>query len=104
MTQGTTPDFTLYLNDKGLDFGSILIVCVTVKQKNTEVTHNSDEDCVTILPDKKAVTLRMSETESLMFKEGEAEIQVRVKYKNNQICASKVKRIPINRSLNKEVI
>lgn len=104
MTQGTTPDFTIYLNNKNIKYEDILIVYVTLKQGNTEITHNSDENYVTIVPSDKCVTLRMDEAETLMFKEGEAELQVRVKYKNNNVFASAVKRVPVDRVLNKEVI
>ena len=104
MTQGTTPDFNIYLNNKSIKYSDIQIVYVTLKQKDIEVTHNSDESCVSIDPANKCVTFRMEEKESLMFKEGEAELQVRIKYKNNNVFASVVKRVPVDRVLNKEVI
>ena len=104
MTQGTTPSYIFALKDKKLNFEDIEIFVITLKSCSAEVTHNSEEPCVTLDNEKKTITLTLTQEETLSFKEGEAEMQLRGKFIEGTAFASKVCRVPVERSLYKEVI
>lgn len=104
MTQGTTPSYIFALKDKTINFEDIEIFVITLKSCSFEVTHNSDEPCVTLDNEKKTITLTLTQQETLSFKEGEAEVQLRGKFIAGTAFASKVCRVPVERSLYKEVI
>lgn len=104
MTQGTTPSYIFALKDKTINFEDIEIFVITLKSCSSEITHNSDEPCVTLDNEKKTITLTLTQAETLSFKEGEAEVQLRGKFIAGTAFASKVCRVPVERSLYKEVI
>lgn len=104
MTQGTTPSYIFTLKDKQINFEDIEIFVITLKSCSAEVTHNSEEPCVTLDDEKKQITLTLTQAETLSFKEGEAEMQLRGKFIAGTAFASKVCRVPVERSLYKEVI
>ena len=104
MTQGTTPSYIFRFKDKTIDFSEIDVFQITLKSCSSEITHNSEEPCVSIDTEKKTISLTLTQEETLSFKEGEAEVQVRGRFFDGVAFASKVYRVPVNRSLNKEVI
>jgi len=101
MTQATTPTITLHFKSKTVDFEQIEQFWITIKQTDKRVVTRTDP---IIDPDKKNISVTLTQTECNVFKEGEAEVQVRGKYKDGNVFATKVRRIPINRALYKEVV
>lgn len=104
MTQGTTPSYVITLKNKDINFDDIEIFVITLKSCSAEVTHTSEESCVTLDNEKKKITLTLTQEETLSFKEGEAEMQLRGKFIAGTAFASKVCRVSVERSLYKEVI
>ena len=105
MTRGTTPTITLYINNRNIDFNDVDLFQIAITQGNVEVVHDTnDESGIVIDPDKKSLSLRLTQEETFMFKEGEADIQVRIKYKDGDVAATICKRTMISRSLDNEVL
>lgn len=103
MTQGTTPSY-IFRFKRNLDFSEVALFQITLQSCRIEVTHTSDDECVHVDAEQKTITLTLTQAETLQFKEGEAEVQVRGRFRDGTAFASKVYRVPVNRSLNKEVI
>ena len=103
MTQGTTPSFILKFS-KDLNFDDVEIFYITLQNKCNEITHNSDEECVTVDAENNRLLITLTQEETLSFKEGEADLQVRGKFLDTTAFATGVKKVPVNRALYQEVI
>ena len=98
MTRGTTPSYVITIKDD-VDLSEVTDLYVTLKQSETsKVTRKNAE------LEGKAITLTLTQEETLLFKEGEAELQVRGKFSDGVAFATKVIRVPVNRVLYDEVI
>lgn len=103
MTQGTTPSFVLKFG-RDLNFEDVEIFYITLKSKCNEVTHTSEDECVTVDGENHTITITLTQEETLSFKEGDADLQVRGKFLDTTAFATGVKKVPVNRALYDEVI
>ena len=100
MRRGTTP--TIIINFKNTDMESIETWYITIKQDNVAITKINDD--ITIITDNGTIEVRLTERETMMFRSGEAELQVRAVTKAGDRVAGEIKRFPVDRILNNEVI
>ena len=100
MRRGTTPTFTLTINNKGFEMSDIKKWYITLKQCYVEITKSNDD--ITIEDNVIKFTLKQQET--LKFMSGEIDIEIRALTKDNVAIASDIKTITINRILLNEVI
>lgn len=99
MTRGTTPTYKLYFTDD-IDLTQVTEWHVTLKQGHYAV----DKTDVEIDAEEKTLSIFLTQAETLGFKDGDAEMQVRGKFANKIAFASKIVRVPVNRVLLEGVI
>ena len=103
MTRGTTPTYTIKIKGS-IDFSEVDIFYVTVKQMSVSITHTSEDDSVTLDAENNKVGIALTQEETLSFKEGTADLQIRGKFSDGTAFATVPKRVPVNRVLYEEVI
>jgi len=98
MRRGTTP--TIKINIKGVPMYAVLDWYVTISQECTEITKTGDD--ITI--DNTVLSITLSQKETMRFRPGEVEIQIRAKtvdgvYIASEICTADIGRILFNEVL-----
>ena len=99
MTRGTTPSYTLYFTDD-IDLTAVQGFNVTLKQGHYMITKQDVE----VNAEEKTISFSLTQAETLGFKDGDAEMQVRGKFANKIAFATKICRVPVNRVLLEGVI
>ena len=104
MTRGTTPTYTIKFQVT-VDFEDVEVFYLTLKQSEKRmVTKKIPVDDPAVNKEERTVEWTLTQMDTLKFKEGEAELQVRGKFTDNTAFATKVMRVPVNRVLDDEVI
>lgn len=104
MTRGTTPTYKITF-EQDIDFSTVDAFYFTLKQSSTaKVTRKISGDSPSIDAENRTIEWTLTQEETLKFKEGGAELQVRGKFKDDVAFATKVYRVPVNRILYDEVI
>lgn len=98
MRRGTTP--TLVINIKGIEMTDISEWYITVAQDSVQIT-KSNED---IEIDGTLIKMPLTQTETMRFKSGEISVQIRAKTTDDEVIASGIQTIDIDRILYNEVI
>lgn len=96
----TTPTLTLTFTDEDLDLTTASNVYVTLKQNDSIVSKSGTS--VTVSP-KQIVTV-LSQSDTIQFSEGFADIQANWVYQNGKRACSNVQSIKMSRQLLKAVI
>ena len=105
MTRGTTPTYTIVFDDAEMDFTQVGYFYLTLKQcESKEITTRIDAGSPLIDVQNKTITWKLTQEETLLFKEGEADLQIRGMFFDDTAFATKVYRVPVNRVLYNEVI
>jgi hypothetical protein len=97
MIRGSTPTHTF--NCK-LDPELIHKVRVLYSQNNVLVLKKEDEDCE---KDGQTIIVKLSQEDTLKFKEGKVEIQLRVLTSTGESIPSKIHTVNVNKLLENEV-
>lgn len=97
MRQGSTPTHTFTLS---IDPATIDKVRVLYGQDGKLVLRKEHEDCV--LEENRVIT-SLNQEETLLFKPGKAEIQLRVNFKNGKSIPSMIYTVTVDRLLETEV-
>lgn len=101
MTRGTTPVYTITID--GVDDLSVYKLYITIRQNAKLVTYTSeDTDAVQI--DGTTLTLALSQADTLTFRQGVADLQVRAVDAEGVAWASDIAEIEINPILKDGVI
>lgn len=98
--RGTTPTFRHTFTEETLDLTTANNVYVTYKQGAKSLTKTGDD----IEVEPKAVTVYLTQKETLTFKEGTLESQVNWTGANGRRAASKVKGIELEKQLLDKVV
>lgn len=98
--RGTTPTFRHTFTEELLDLTTANNVYVTYKQGSKALTKTGED----IEVEPKAVTVYLTQKETLMFKEGTLESQVNWTGSNGNRAASKVKGIELEKQLLDKVV
>lgn len=105
MTRGTTPTYTIVFDDAEMDLAQVAYFFLTLKQCETkEVTTKIEAGSPYIDVQNKTITWTLTQEDTLLFKEGEADLQIRGMFLDDTAFATKVYRVPVNRVLYEEVI
>ena len=105
MIRGTTPTFTLTLNDETLDLTSAQNVYVTFKQGYKDYVKASvTKSGYDIVVSEKEVSVCLTQKESLQFKEGPLYIQVNWTYADGSRACSEIVKIEVKENLLLSVI
>lgn len=99
--RGTTPGITFKLNTN-IDLSQISILYVTFKTMFVEETFTK-EDC-DVDNDKKTITVRFSQEQTLKFIPGEINVQIRFKVGNDRAYSTPIKTITVGQILKDGVI
>ena len=99
MRRGTTP--TIELNIKGVEMADIAEWYITIQQDSVQLTKtNEDIEIVGTL-----ITIPLTQEETMLFKQGEAFIQIRAITTDELVIASAIRKLDdIERILYNEVI
>lgn len=100
MRRGTTPTLTLTVND--MDLTAIRSLYVTITQFSNIITKTSDDDSLKV--EEHTVSVWLSQEETLSFKTGYAEIQIRGVAENGEAFATDIAKIPVKTVLLEGVI
>lgn len=98
--RGTTPTFRHTFTEEALDLTTANNVYVTYKQGTKSLTKTGED----IEVEPKAVTVYLTQKETLTFKEGTLESQVNWTGANGRRAASKVKGIELEKQLLDKVV
>ncbi len=98
--RATTPTFRHTFTEESLDLTAANHVYVTYRQGAKALTKTGDD----IEVEPKAVTVYLTQKETLMFKEGVLECQVNWTGANGRRAASKVKGIELEKNLLDKVV
>ena len=98
--RGTTPTFRHTFTEEELDLTAANNVYVTYKQGTKSLTKTGEDIAV----EPKAVTVYLTQKETLMFKEGTLESQVNWTGSDGKRAASKVKGIELEKQLLDKVV
>lgn len=96
MFRGTTPSLIFKLNTE-LDFSSIAEVMLTIKKGSHSQTWKSNE--LSIDADEKAISITLTQKETLAFEDGEAEAQIRILTADGVALATNIVKIDVKRIL-----
>lgn len=99
MVQATTPTFILTLPED-VDLSQANNVYFSLKQGIVEIT-KTDEDMVI---EGRTVSVYLSQSETLQFRQGAADLQLNWTYANGSRACSVIKRIDVAPNLLKEVV
>ena len=99
MVQATTPTFILTL-PKTVDLSIANNLYFTLTQGCTQITKQTNDLSV----DGQNVSVYLTQSESLLFCEGIAYMQLNWTYADGQRACSKIKTVPIDNNLLKAVI
>lgn len=97
MIRGSTPTHTF--NCK-LDPELIHKVRILYSQNNVLVLKKEDSDCI---KDGQKVVVKLTQEDTLTFKEGKVEIQLRVLTSTGESIPSKIHVVPVSKLLENEV-
>lgn len=98
MRRGTTP--TIVINIKGIEMSDIATWYITIAQDSVQITKTGED--VTIEGTELRIALTQQET--MKFKSGEVSVQIRAKTTDNEVIASGIQTIDVDRILYNEVI
>lgn len=98
MTRGTTPTYKVKFVDE-IDFLDVETFYATLKQSDVAKVTRKDPEI-----EDNTLIFTLTQEETLKFKEGEAELQIRGKFNDGTAFTTKVIRVPVNRVLYSEVI
>lgn len=102
MIVGTTPTFTLTVQDENLDFNEPEHIYFTIRQGSIKYTKTGED---IIILDKNILQVSFTQEETLAFRYNlEAEIQLNWTYSNGARAATKTKKIMLFKNLLKEVL
>ncbi len=105
MIQGTTPTLGFRIKDESVNLEEANNMYVTISQGLTEITKTGD---FVEIVDQRKVYMWLTQQESFLLKEGEAEAQLNWTYEdpshNPRRAATKPKTIQITKQLLKRVI
>lgn len=99
MTRGTTPTYVISF-EEDLDFSAVKLWSVTLEQYPYEV--NLDEPEVDA--ENKTLTVTLTQEQSLGFRKGKAELQVRGVFTNGTAFASNIGCVPVCPVLDERVL
>lgn len=97
MRRGTTPTLLINVNT---DMNMIERWYITVKQDDVSITKTNDDLKIT----GQTIEMRFTQRETMMFRSGEAEIQIRAITIEGDRVAGEIQRFPMDRILYNEVI
>lgn len=100
MTRGTTPTVTITVD--GIDLTTLQKVCVTFRQNGKLLNKYNCEDGVEITESTVAITLTQEET--LAFKSGSVEVQLRGVTENGAAIATEIAKTCVKGVLYDEVL
>lgn len=104
MTRGTTPTYRIKIAQE-IDFSLVESFHMTLKQSSTnKVTTRIEAGSEAVDPVERAIDWTLTQDETLRFKDGIAELQVRGKFLDGSVFATKIYSIPVNKVLYDEVI
>lgn len=86
--RGTTPTIHLYLDD--VDMYAFRSVYITMRQPGSHTQYIYDDTCANVEIYKHEIRIRMSQEETLRFKEGVVMVQVRAITHNDVAIATDV--------------
>ena len=101
MRRGTTPDYLLSI--PGYDLSECKVY-VTVQQYANAITLTSDRLEIEVQDDTTSISFRLTQAETLQFKSGNAEVQVRFIDSEGTAQATDIGRIDIMPILYEDVI
>lgn len=99
MKRGTTPAFQIRV--KGIEFKNIKRIIVTIKQKTVQLDY---EERLSVNRDGNAVTVYMTQEETLKLKSGSAQLQVRILLLDGTAVASNIVSVNVDEILREGVI
>lgn len=99
MTRGTTPSYIISFEEE-LDFTAVDLWTVTLKQFPTEV--NIDNPYVDM--EAKTLTVTLTQEQTLQFRNGKADLQVRGVFANGTAFASNIGCVPVCPVLDERVL
>lgn len=100
MIRGTTPTFSLIINDQTLDLTQCLNVYVTFKQRDKALVKTGDDITVTA----QQVDVYLSQEETLSFVAGSLQVQLNWTYIEGRRACTQIKTIDIGENLLPKVI
>ena len=100
MRRGTTP--TIIFNMGSTDMDMISDWFVTLRQDSVIITKTNDD--LTISKTNATIELRLSEAETMSFRSGEVELQIRAITIEGDRVAGEIKTLPLDRIIYNEVI
>jgi hypothetical protein len=104
MTRGTTPSLIIKFAED-VAFENVKLFYVTMKQTEyIKLTKKFEEGDPEIDMINKSLDINLTQEDTLKFADGVAELQVRGKYQDDTVFATKIYPITINRALYDEVI
>lgn len=101
MFRGTTPTIVFNINSE-LDLSAMVQVWATFKSKTKEVTKDIND--IEVDNDKKTVTVRLTQEETLQFHDNSVETQLRFLSNDGRAYASKSTRLKVEDILKGGVI
>lgn len=101
MIRGTTPTIIFNVNSE-IDLNDMVQVWATFKSKLKEVTKDISE--INVDNDKKTVTVRLSQEETLQFHDARVDVQLRFLSRDGKAYASKIKPLKVEDVLKGGVI
>lgn len=99
MTRGTTPSYVITFEEE-LDFTAVDLWSVTLKQFPAEV--NIDDPYVDM--EAKSLTVTLTQEQTLQFRNGKADLQVRGVFANGTAFASNIGCVPVCPVLDERVL
>lgn len=104
MTRGTTPSYIIKFAED-VDFDNVQVFYVTFRQtERARLTKKIETGDPEIDMVNKSLDINLTQDETLKFYDGTVELQVRGKYQDDTVFATKIYPLPINRVLYDEVI
>lgn len=107
--RGTTPTFTITLS--GINLSEGYHVFVTIDQNGLQLTKSNTDDSMVLLSDVNedgetvtTINLSLTQEETLLFKVGGADVQLKWIDKTGNVSASDIGEVSFNRALLGDVI
>lgn len=95
MVRGTTPTFTLTINDSNVDLTQMDNVYATFKQECNSITKTGEDLDVTA----NQVDVYMSQSETLKFKKGMVHIQLNWTFQNGKRACTNIVGVQVGENL-----
>ena len=102
MYRYTTPTLPITISD--INFADVVLFRVAIEQGSTEMLKIIESSDSSVDAQNKTVYVPLTQEETAQFKDGMAQVQVRVKFANDAVLATNKAKVSVNDVLDEVII